>query len=354
MKITIYGSGYVGLSNGLALSRKNEVNIIDINQNRVDQLINKTLQLEEELSSKELQITTAIFSTVEMFSNTDLYILALPTDYDEVNKKFNTEAIDKTIKKIRSKNKNTPIIIKSTIPVGYTNSFNDKNIVFSPEFLREGTSFEDTINPSRIIVGSEKEGHSFIGKLFLEVSVNNPEVVYMSSKEAEAVKLFSNTYLAMRVAYVNELSNFAAANGMKTNNIIKGVGLDPRIGSHYFNPSTGYGGYCLPKDSKQLLAEFNNNKVENKLFDAIVESNDLRVKKLIDRAIKLGIQKIAINGIGHKPGVTNQRASTKLTFAQLAREKGIEVIFIDEKDGGGEFKILKNKPNDFTWVEDLY
>lgn len=188
----------------------------------------------------------------------------------------------------------------------------------------------------------------------MEEVKNGAKLIFMTSKEAESVKLFSNTYLAMRVAYVNELSNFAAKNKINTNRILEGVGLDKRIGSHYFRPSTGFGGYCLPKDSKQLISEFGNRKIENKLFDAIVKSNDLRINSLVELAIEQNIKKIAINGIGHKPGVINQRNSTKIQIAIELKKHGIDVIFIDKNGVIDGFKVLDKKPSEFTFLKELF
>ena len=335
-KILIYGAGYVGLANGLLLARKNKVTIVDINPEIIRILNNKKIHIDDKGCLNEIKNTTANFKIKDEVNpkNYDYVILALPTNYDDKIKKFDTSYLDNQIKELNTLNFQGTVIIKSTVPLGYTQKKKEENkikIVFSPEFLREDSSFEDAKKPSRIIIGNKK--YEDIANLFLKVSENKPEVILMSSTEAEAVKLFSNTYLAMRVAFVNELDTFAKVNNLNSKDIINGVSLDPRIGKHYFSPSYGYGGYCLPKDSKQLKFEFNNKKVPSKLFDAIVASNETRMDFIAEQ-IALKNKEFEINGISHKPGVRNFRNSPKLEVAKRLRKKGVKVAIKDSNFQG--------------------
>lgn len=337
-KILVYGAGYVGLANGLLLSRKNEVTIVDINNQIISNLKNKLIHIDDEGCQKEIEKSTASFDSPKNINpkNFDYALLALPTNYDEESRKFNTTPLDDVIENLAKIGFERIIVIKSTIPLGYTQKQKELHpnlrIVFSPEFLREGSSFDDARKPSRIIVGNKRMQE--IGELFLAVAENNPEVLYTSSTEAESIKLFANTYLAMRVAFVNELDTFAKLNGLNTEDIVRGVGLDPRIGTQYFTPSFGYGGYCLPKDSKQLKYEFNNKQVPSALFDAIVESNEKRKDFIVDQIVASGVKEYVIEGIAHKPGVKNFRNSPKLEVAKKLRDKGIKVIVKDKNYKG--------------------
>ena len=329
--ILIYGAGYVGLSNGLLLARKNNVTIADINKEIISDLKINKIHIDDDGCRQEIINSNANFELNQniKINNYDYIFLALPTNYDENNNKFDTSCLDNQIKEINELNFKGTVIIKSTIPIGYTKNQNQKNnikIVFCPEFLREGSSFNDAKNPSRIIVGS-KNSHD-VANLFLEVSENKPECLMTSSTEAEAIKLFANTYLAMRIAFVNELDTFAKINHLDSQDIINGIALDPRIGKHYFKPSYGYGGYCLPKDSKQLQFEFNDKKVPSKLFDAIVKSNEMRMD-FIAEDIATNTNEFVINGISHKPGVKNFRNSPKLEVAKRLRKKGVKVVIKD-------------------------
>lgn len=346
-KIIVYGAGYVGLANGLLLARQNEVTIVDINQNIINMLNNKEVHIDDDGCKNEIKNTNSKFKLLsEVNANDfDYVILAVPTNYDENLNAFDTSILDKEFENLDNINFKGIIIIKSTIPLWYTEKqieLHPKlNIVFSPEFLREGSSFNDALNPSRIIVGGKDS--SKVIELFKKAS-QPCETITMSTTEAEAVKLFSNTYLAMRVAFVNELSTFARTNKINENNIIKGVSLDPRIGSQYFSPSIGYGGYCLPKDSKQLRYEFVNKKVPNSLFDAIVESNEKRKQFIADEIIASGVKEYIIEGLGHKPGVNNYRNSPKLDLAKKLRSAGINVILKDEHFEGqviDGFKVIR-------------
>lgn len=337
-KILVYGAGYVGLSNGLLLARKNDVTIVDVNNEIIEKLNNKEVHIDDTGCANEIKDSTAKFMLKSEINPNEFeyIILALPTNYDEKTNSFDTGFLDEMINELSGLNFNGAIIIKSTVPIGYTQKKLEKypslRIVFSPEFLREGTSFSDALHPSRIIIG-EKDG-SDIGKLFIEVSEGDFETIYTMPTSAEAIKLFANTYLAMRVAFVNELAMFAWMNDLDKNEIINGVGLDKRIGLNYFTPSAGYGGYCLPKDSKQLRYEFNDKHVPSKLFDAIVDSNELRKSFIVDEIIKSGEKDIVINGIGHKDGVKNFRNSPKLEIASMLREKGINVTIVDKNFAG--------------------
>lgn len=336
--ICVFGAGYVGLANGLLLARKNNVTVFDVNQNIVDSLNNKIVHIDDAGCQNEITSSTAKFELKRKISKNefDYAILALPTNYDERINKFDTSFLDNQIQELSDSGFAGVVIIKSTIPLGFTQKkkeeFPDLKIVFSPEFLREGSSFEDAKSPSRIVVGNRKM-HD-VSELFLEVSENNPEVLNTSSTEAEAIKLFANTYLAMRVAFVNELDTFAKMNNLESKDIVRGVGLDPRIGLNYFEPSYGYGGYCLPKDSKQLKYEFNSKKVPSSLFDAIVESNERRMDFIVDELISSGEKEFVIEGIGHKPGVKNFRNSPKLEVAKRLREKGYKVEIHDKNFKG--------------------